>query len=196
MGSRVCFRKACLNFNHYLRRFWGCEIKGTEWHSSHNAMWRACHPAAASPVMYFLSTSNTDLQNWVSGVDVRGEYSIESYCLWTAVTYGPPQLQAWNAAGDGRWHHPLLLCPCSGNKSACFFLKQVLNHHSLPSQLDSNLIFASLLLFFFIFHFFCSNTNAYLDFPYIHSFHMIRVTLWLVLPSSAQQMLLDACRTP
>lgn len=52
--------------------------------------------------MYFLSTSNTELQNWVSGVDVRGEYSIESYCLCSAVTHGPPQVQACNAAGDGR----------------------------------------------------------------------------------------------
>lgn len=185
MGSWVCFRKACLNFNHYLRRFWGCEIKGTEWGSSHRATWRACHPAAASPVLYFLSTSNTELQSWVSGVDVHGEYSIESHisAMRLPVDLHSYKYETQQEMGDDTH---LLLCSCSGSKSACFFLKQVLNHHSLPSQLDSNLLFASPLPFFFSSFTFFAATHSYLGFPYLLCFHMIRVALCLVLASGAQ----------
>lgn len=82
----------------------------------------------------------------------------------------------------------LLLCSCSGSKSACFFLKLVLNHHSLLSQLDSNLLFASPPPYFFIFHFFCCNTFlSRLSLPFLFPYDQSRFLLGL-----AKQCTVDA----
>lgn len=103
-------------------------------------------------------------------------HSVTLSAMWLPVDLHSYKYETKQEMGDDAH---LLLCSCSGSKSPCFFLKQVLNHHSLLSQLDSNLLFASPPPFFFFFSSFTffAATHFYLGFPYLLCFHMISHSL-------------------